>query len=194
MKLIVGLGNPGKKYTNTRHNLGFMVLDKIVNQFDKLRVNAEQGRSIKKKDWKKVKDSLIFQKDEVLFAKPQTFMNDSGKAIEKLKNKFRIEISDIIIIRDDIDIPFEVIRTRFESSAAGHKGVKSIIDELGIEKISQIKIGIGDNKEVDLDKYVLQNFNAEEKKLLPKILDQTVRIVLEFISSDLKNTSYNVGG
>ena len=178
MKLIVGLGNPEKKYISTRHNLGFMVLDKIV----------------KKKDWKKVKDSLIFQKDETLLAKPQTFMNDSGKAVKKLKNKYRIEGSQIVIIRDDIDITFGMIRTRLESSAAGHKGAKSILDELGIKKITQIKIGIGDNEKVNLDKYVLQNFNAGEKKLLPKILDQAAKIMLKFVSSDLKNTSYNVGG
>lgn len=178
MKLIVGLGNPGKKFTYTRHNLGFLVLDKIVE----------------KKSWKKDKDALIFQKNGVIFAKPQTFMNDSGVAVKRLVNKYMINSDKVLVVRDDIDLPFGVIRTRKESKSSGQKGVKSILGQLGIKNIAQVKIGIGQDRTLDLDKYVLENFRTEEKKSLPKILDQAASFVIEFTTRDINDTSITVEG
>ena len=168
MKLVIGLGNPGKKYQYTRHNLGFLVLNKIT------------GSKSWHKDLKTI--SEYKSQDGVFYVKPQTFMNSSGKTVLKFTKRKNINPDDLLIIRDDIDLEFGKIRFKIKSSAGGHKGVQSILDNLGVKEIAQLKIGIGQNEEVDLDQYVLANFTGAEKKELPKILDQAIEVVLELIS------------
>jgi len=141
--LIVGLGNPGKKYKQTRHNVGFMVID-----------------ALKKK---------ISGKNIVLL-KPQTFMNNSGKTVKKIIRNLKFEIRNLVVIHDDIDLPLGTIRVSKNVGSAGHKGVQSIIDELGTQNFTRIRIGIQPKpkKPKDVEKFVLQKFTKGEEKIIEK--------------------------
>ena len=149
MILIVGLGNPEKKYVKTRHNIGFRVIDELK--------------------------SLDFVQDkEIVFLKPETFMNDSGKAVKGMVSYYKIPLENLYVIHDDVDLPFGTIRVSKNSSSAGHKGVKSIIDELGTQGFTRVRIGIRPEKEVDTTKFVLQKFTKEEEKRLNEVIKKAV--------------------
>ena len=147
MKLIVGLGNPGKKYNKTRHNVGFRVIDEIK-------------KSLK-------------NRDDIVLSKPDTFMNNSGIAVKKILKYSKINTRDLIVVHDDIDLPFGTIRTSKDSSSAGHKGVQSIIDELKSKDFTRVRIGIRPEYEVDAIEFVLKNFNKDEEKKLKEIIKKT---------------------
>ncbi|MDZ7587123.1 MAG: aminoacyl-tRNA hydrolase, partial [Patescibacteria group bacterium] len=152
MRLIVGLGNPGKEYEKTRHNLGFMVLEKIAS---KIGIGFRADSSF---------ESKIAETDSDGKAKlvlPQTFMNDSGRAVAKIKNYWKINSEDILVIYDDVDLELDKVRISLGGSSAGHKGVQSIIDHLG-EHFWRIRIGIGKNEKIETEKWVLQNFSDDE--------------------------------
>jgi len=153
MILIVGLGNPGKKYKKTRHNVGFMVID-----------------ALKKK---------ISGKNIVLL-KPQTFMNNSGKTVKRIIRNLKLEIRNLVVIHDDIDLPLGTIRVSKNVGSAGHKGVQSIIDELGTKNFTRIRIGIqpktGKPKEVE--KFVLEKFTKEEKKIVKETIKKATLSLL----------------
>jgi PTH1 family peptidyl-tRNA hydrolase len=149
MILIVGLGNPEKKYAKTRHNIGFRVIDEL-----------------KSLDFVQNKDTILL--------KPETFMNDSGKATKAMISYYKIPLENLYVIHDDIDLPFGNIRVSKDSSSAGHKGVQSIIDELGTQNFTRIRIGIRPQKEVDTIKFVLQKFSKEEEKQLKEIIKKAV--------------------
>ena len=154
MKLIVGLGNPGIKYKKTRHNVGFRIIDELK---------------------KSLKD-----KDDIILLKPNTFMNNSGKAVKKAIENWKLKIENCIVIHDDIDLLFGDIRVSNNSSSAGHKGVQSIIDELGTKDFSRIRIGIRQDtitKKQDTNKFVLENFTKDEEKHLPKIIKKAVGLI-----------------
>jgi len=155
MKLIVGLGNPGKKYEKTRHNIGFRIIDEII-----------------KSQKSKVKSQNL------LLLKPQTFMNQSGKAVKSLTTKYKIATTDVIVIHDDIDLPFGAIRVSKNISSAGHKGVQSIIDELGTQDFTRIRIGIRPDYEMDTTEFVLNKFSREEEKQLKQIIKKLLSLVL----------------
>lgn len=174
MKFIVGLGNPEKKYEKTRHNIGFQVVDFLAG----------------KEKWKKNKkaDCLYLKKridgKEVEIIKPLTFMNDSGKSVRYIQEKRRIKTEDVIVIHDDLDIPLGKIRICQNRSAAGHKGVQSIIDHLKTKNFTRIRIGIEPegNFKIPSEKFVLKNFSKEEKKYVEQATDlasQAVSIILE---------------
>ncbi len=150
MILIAGLGNPGKKYKKTRHNIGFGVIDEL--------------------------NKKSFQKDVILF-KPQTFMNNSGQAVSKKMSKLNPE--KLIVVHDDIDLPLGTIRISKNKSSAGHKGVQSIIDQLGTQQFTRIRIGIqpSDKKPQNTDKFVLEKFSKQEKKIIKLTIEQAVEIV-----------------
>lgn len=156
MKLIVGLGNPGKEYQNTRHNIGFKVLDKIAKNF---------------KIQKKFSAAITKDKNAV-YVKPLTYMNESGIAVKKISQYYKIKPQDILIVHDDKDLPLGKIRIRKEGSAGGHNGIKSIIASLGTEKFNRLRIGINDPliKIRDTANYVLNNFSASEQKKIKAIL------------------------
>lgn len=158
---LTGLGNPDKNYKYTRHNIG-----KEFVKYLSERWNIKIGK--KRKNFlfgKGVRD----EKEVYLFL-PSTFMNESGKAVKEIVNSFKISLDALIIIHDDADIPFGRIKIVHFSSSGGHKGVSSIIEELGTEEFPRLKIGIGKNKEYrDLTEYVLGKFNDEEIKLMPDI-------------------------
>lgn len=167
MKLIIGLGNPGKKYEQTRHNIGFLVIDQLKNKL------AAPDFKINKKFQAEISEINI-NKEKIILAKPQTFMNESGKAVKLLKNFYKIPIKKIIIIRDDIDMEFGKYREKQDSSSGGHNGINSIIEKLNSQKFLQIKIGVRNNgiEKMDPADFVLQNFTSQEKENLKKLLPQ----------------------
>ena len=172
MKAIFGLGNPGKKYAKTRHNIGFMAVEATSEQL-----------SVSFKFSKKFNANLAEAKikgEKVLLVKPQTFMNRSGESVKALVNFYKLDPKkDILVIYDDIDLPLGKIRTKGRS-AAGHKGMQSVIGALGTDEIQRIRIGIcplegrlvrpaGESK-IPTDKFVLQKFKKEEKKIIDKLI------------------------
>lgn len=157
MNLIIGLGNPGKHYETTRHNIGFRVLDSICS------------------DWTLNKrcQALVCKKNDVVYAKPQTFMNVSGVSVKKLCQFFKIELKDIIVVYDDKDLPFGTLRFRTTGSSGGHNGMKSIIAELGTQDIPRLRIGIAGEATIhDTADFVLAKFTKVEEKSLPEIIEQ----------------------
>jgi len=152
VKLIVGLGNPKKEYEKSRHNTGFMLVDKYA-----------KGQGL---DWEtneKFQSEVIVQKDSVL-AKPQTFMNESGTAVSKILNFFKIDLKDLTVVHDDVDLPFGTVRRQFGAGPAGHHGVEDIIEKVGTKEFWRIRVGIGkpSNNNVPVDEWVLQSFSEDE--------------------------------
>lgn len=159
MKLIVGLGNPGEKYENTRHNLGFMVVDKLLGELEPVEKSFWEENKYVKSLVKKVK----FGNTDLILAKPQTFMNESGKAATLLSSFFSIKPENIFVIHDDLDLPLGKIRIRTSGASAGHKGVQSIIEHLGTDKFLRVRLGIGESEEGEK-----QNHRAVEDFVLSK--------------------------
>jgi PTH1 family peptidyl-tRNA hydrolase len=158
MKAVIGLGNPDAKYKNTRHNIGFMVLDRILGR-----------KNLKLSD----KFSGFFAKSEdVLFLLPLTYMNLSGRAVVELMNFYKLAPEDIIVVFDDASLPLGTLRFRVNGSDGGHNGIKSIINSIGSSDFKRLKVGIGEQPpNMPLENYVLANFSKEETPALDKVLD-----------------------
>lgn len=133
MKMIVGLGNPGSKYTNTKHNIGFMALDEYAKQ---------QNLAFNKSKFEAVYTEAFIGTEKILLVKPQTFMNDSGRAVRPLMDYFNVALEDLVVVYDDLDLPLGKIRLRQKGSAGGHNGIKSLIQHLGTSNFNRIRIGI----------------------------------------------------
>jgi len=147
MKLVVGLGNPGKEYENTKHNIGFIALDHFAEK---------QGIVINSKKFDSLTSELILNNEKIILLKPQTYMNLSGQAVAKAVNFYKIPLENIIVLFDDLDLEPGTIRFRKNGSAGGHNGIKSIIENLSTAEFARIKIGIGRPKNKNLvTKYVL---------------------------------------
>lgn len=177
MKLIVGLGNPGKEYINTRHNVGFMVLDYFL------------GNNLK---WKEKFNGLYYESliegEKVIFLKPLTFMNLSGEAVVKYKNYFNLDIEDILVIHDDMDIDLGKYKLKRNSSSGGHNGIKSIINSLNSNAFLRLKIGITHNKNIDTVDYVLGKFNEKEMDLLKINFNTYEEIIRSFVVNGIDKT------
>jgi PTH1 family peptidyl-tRNA hydrolase len=175
VKLIAGLGNPGTKYQLSRHNIGFLVLEALAEK---------QNIEIRQKKFDAFLGKGTFSGKNVMMAKPQTFMNLSGEAIKKLLWYFKIDLGDLIVVHDDLDLPFGSIRIKGGGGHGGHKGLISIIDSLGSSDFIRIRLGIGkpERKEM-VDRYVLEHFTNDEMKILPDILTRACGAVMEVISS-----------
>lgn len=184
MKLIVGLGNPGKEYEFTRHNVGFMILDSYLNN----------------ETWKKKFEALyqikMIEGEKVLFLKPQTFMNLSGKAVLQAVKFYDIKSQNILIVHDDLDLPFETFKLKFNSSSGGHNGIKSIINSLGTESFARLKIGIANNQEKDTIDFVLGKFSKKELNYLKDNFNIYEDIIESFITNGIDKTmnDYNKRG
>ncbi len=165
MQLIIGLGNPGKEYAKTRHNAGFMALDYLAG-LPEVKVVSETNKfdSV-------IKEFVVEGSGEKNFlVYPQTFMNDSGKAVKQILNFYKLGPENILVLHDEIDLPLGTLKFTEDSSAAGHNGVKSLIDELGTQAFRRIRIGVESRQsreEMPTEKFVLQNFSEEELKLVP---------------------------
>jgi len=169
LKLIVGLGNPGRKYYFTRHNIGFRVIDVLAREWDipitKKKMLARWGKG----NWK-------YQ--GIILAKPQTYMNLSGESVIKLVKYFRIKTEDIIVIHDDIDLKFGNIKVRENGGDGGHKGIKSLIEQLGDRKFIRIRAGVDrPDKYDDVSNYVLEIFDHQQKKTLKAYIKKAAEAV-----------------
>ncbi|CAN5613595.1 hypothetical protein BH23PAT1_BH23PAT1_1540 [soil metagenome] len=172
--LLVGLGNPGKKYEGTRHNIGFQCLDRYV-------IDTELGDEwIAKKDLKCLYTSGTQGESKVIVIKPATFMNLSGEAVAATMRFYKIPIENVLVIHDELDIPFGQIRTRIGGSSAGHKGIESILQHCG-EGFSRVRIGVKAESPLDGADFVLAKFSSEEQKHLPMLTKEAVAIISEYV-------------
>lgn len=184
MKLIVGLGNPGIEYNNTRHNVGFMALDKLSQYLD---------IEINKNKFDGLYGEKIINNEKVIFLKPQKYMNLSGEVVRKYVDFFKIEIDDILIINDDLDLPVGKIKIKYKGSCGGHNGLRNIEDNLNTTEYKRIKIGISNNKLYDTKDYVLGKFSGDDLTLINQTLDTIPQIFDDYInfSFDKLMSKYN---
>lgn len=188
MYLIVGLGNIGQEYVNTRHNIGFQVVEKFaqVNGIDlnKLKFNSIYGQG-------NINGKKIF------IMKPTTYMNRSGLAVAELSSYYKIPLKNIIVVTDDIDIPFASVRIRQKGSAGSHNGLKSLVNSLGSKDFPRIKIGVGKkHPKQDLASFVLGKFSKEEQPYIEEIIDITIKAIEEIIYNNIDSAmnKYNNKG
>ena len=161
MKIVVGLGNPGKQYDGTRHNVGWMVLDRIADRA------GWTGRGKTRDDAMSVRGR--FADTDLLLVKPLTFMNLSGQAVRKVLARERVPMEDLLVVVDDFALPLGKLRLREEGSAGGHNGLKSIIAEMGTQKFARLRVGIGEPGQNVVD-HVLSRFQADEQAALDRVL------------------------
>lgn len=183
--LLVGLGNPGREYRESRHNFGFMVADRIAE-----RLNT----GFTKVQFKALISKASFEGKKIIIAKPQTYMNLSGQAVIPLMHYYKIPQSRLLVIHDDLDIPFSVLRMRPAGGNGGQKGLGSIIEQLGNQDFARLRCGIGHPPgQMDVKDYVLNKFTKDECELLPSLIDNAAEAALAFISDGLQAamTRYN---
>ena len=181
MFLIVGLGNPGSQYEDTRHNIGFKVVDNIAKEY-----NIE----INKKKFKGMCGEGFINGEKVILLKPTTYMNLSGESIREVVDFYKLSNDDVLVIYDDISLDVGRLRIREKGSAGGHNGIKSIIAHLGTDIFPRIKVGVG-QPNVDLVNYVLGKFTKEEMEVLNESIDASTKAAKEIISNDVK-TAMNI--
>ena len=187
MYLIVGLGNPGRDYVGTRHNIGFDAVDAICAKYD-IKLNKEKFRAV-------FGDGRIGG-EKVIVAKPQTYMNLSGESVRELRDWYKIDEDNIIVIYDDISLPLRKVRIREKGSAGGHNGIKNIIYQLATEIFPRIKIGVGapEHPDFDMKDYVLSKFSKEEIEILIKSVVRVADAVEEIIKNDPKSAMNKYNG
>lgn len=177
MKLVVGLGNPGKEYENTRHNIGFMMIDRIVKEYNLVEKEKMNGLYYE----------LKIGDEKIYLLKPLSYMNLSGTVVKKYMDYFKINSEDILIIHDDLDLPVGTHKLREKGSSGGHNGLKSIEQNIGTSEYKRIKIGISNNKEIDTKDYVLGKFSKAEKEELNKFINQAPEIINDYIKLSFQN-------
>ncbi len=172
MKLIIGLGNPGEEYKKTRHNAGFLALDKLVlsSKYQVLSTQSKFNAEI---------SNGVIDDEKILLVKPQTFMNNSGQAVKAIVDYYKIKPEDIVVIHDDLDIPFGEYKISKNKNSGGHKGVQSIIDYLGTKDFTRIRIGIGTGVQdlsckTPTEKFVLERFSEEEMEIVKGMIEEIV--------------------
>ena len=169
MFIIVGLGNPGKDYTNTRHNIGFDVIDALADA---------AGISVIEKKHKAIIGKGVLDGQKVILAKPQTYMNLSGICVRQIKQKFKLEDSDIFVFVDDIDLPLGKVRFRENGSGGTHNGLRNIVEELNSQNFNRIKIGVGrDEKFADLGDFVLSRIPDDKMEIIEKEIDEGIELL-----------------
>lgn len=176
IKLIVGLGNPGKEYENTRHNVGFMVANKLAQKCDNTQWSKDKRLSAQI-------TKIDIDGRQVIIAKPETFMNNSGQSVAAITDYYKIDPSKIIIITDDINLDVGAIRVRKSGSSGGHNGLKSIIDRIG-DNFGRVRIGVGFNKNEPSEIYVLKKIPSADKDIIEKAVDKTADYLITSISED----------
>lgn len=167
-KVVIGLGNPGRKYANTRHNMGFMVVDALAR-----RHHAPTSRQRFRSELTEVR----IGDDRVVLAMPQTYMNESGLAVREIANWYKAPPEDVLLIVDDLDQPYGQIRLRPKGSAGGHNGLRSTFQQMGTEQIPRLRVGIGRGRSGQAIAHVLSRFSEEEQKELPAVIEQAADAV-----------------
>ena len=184
MILIVGLGNPGKQYEQTRHNIGFDVIDYMANKYN-IDVNREKFKGI-------CGEGFIENK-KVILLKPLTYMNLSGESIRELANFYKLEDDEIIVVYDDISLDIGRLRIREKGSAGGHNGIKSIIQNLGGDKFPRVKVGVGQPKD-NLVNHVLGKFSKEDREHREKVIPVVSDAIVEIVKNDAKESMNKFNG
>lgn len=185
MKCIVGLGNPGKEYEKTRHNVGFMVIDELCRL-----LNVE----INQKKFKAHFGQTMTNGEKVLLVKPQTFMNFSGEALRDIVGYFKIELEDILVISDDLDLPVGTIRFRHGGNDGGQRGIRNITQELKSKNYDRCRVGIDNNKLIPTVDYVLGKVEKEKLDLFTKTIEKAAKGCEHWITHDLQSTMNSFNG
>lgn len=175
MKLIVGLGNPGKQYEKTRHNVGFDVIDAYLTSKD---------QNNYKDKFQGLYNEININNEKVIFLKPQKYMNLSGEVVKKYVDFFKISTNDILVIQDDLDQELGKIKLKQNSSSGGHNGIKNIELHLGTKDYKRLKIGISNDKNKDTKDYVLGKMNSEERKIIDKTIEECLDILDDYLKMD----------
>ena len=175
--LIAGLGNPGREYRDTRHNIGFMVVERLA---------TEMGIRLGRLQQKALVGNGIYLGNKVIVAKPVTYMNLSGQAVISLIRYHKIEQENFLVVHDDLDLPFGSLRIRPGGGSAGQKGLQSIIERAGSQDFARLRCGIGRPPgQMDSADYVLQSFSSQEQEELPLVLEKAVKAIMTFIEFGL---------
>ncbi len=177
MKLIVGLGNPGNEYSNTRHNIGFIFLDYYAQT---------KNVTINKKKLNGLYTDFVINNEKIILLKPQSYMNLSGEVVKSFADYFKINVSDILIISDDLDMPLGKIKLRPTGSSGGHNGLKNIELHLQTQNYKRLKIGISNNKEIDTKDYVLGNFSPKDIEVINNLKKTVNAIIDDFMNDDFE--------
>jgi len=172
VKLIVGLGNPGREYENTRHNVGFMTIDNYANN-NNITIDKQKFDGLFVKTNIKGIDFILL--------KPLKYMNLSGEVVKKFVDFYKINVEDILIINDDLDMQLGKIKLKSKGSSGGHNGLKNIENHLNTQEYKRLKIGISNNKNIDTKDYVLSKFNIEDLKIIQTTIDNTINILNDFL-------------
>lgn len=176
--LIVGLGNPGREYQHNRHNVGFMTLNRLAERLGIAFTRFENKALVTKNN---------YSSKRVILAKPQTLMNNSGRAVAPLVRFYKVPLENLLVIYDDVDLPFGTLRIRPSGGSSGQKGMASIIDQLGSQEFPRLRIGIDRPPgQMNAADYVLQNFSRDETEMLSEILQHATDAVLTFIEDGLE--------
>lgn len=185
IKLVVGLGNPGKAYNNTRHNMGFRVIDEIAKRLDVYKFKEKDGA---------IYFDTYLDLCHVLFLKPQKYINLSGEVMIDFVRYLDIKLEDILVISDDLDLPVGTMKLKEKGSSGGHNGLKNIEENLGTNEYKRIKIGISNDKNIDTKDYVLGKLTKEEKKKIDPIIEKAADAVLESFHTPFNElmSKYNV--
>lgn len=179
VKLIVGLGNPGKKYDETRHNIGFHVIDELAKSL-KITLNQEKFKGVFGFD--------TINGEKVFLLKPLTYMNLSGEAVRPLIDFYKISIDDVVVVYDDLDLPPGKIRLRQKGGHGGHNGIKSLLAHLGTEHFKRIRVGVGRPEPgIAVANYVLSTFRPDEKQEVEEAVSQAVNACESWLSKDFLN-------
>lgn len=161
MKIIAGLGNPGKEYENTKHNVGFLTIDILAEKYD-IKVNKIKFKGL-------IGEGMIGT-EKVILVKPQTYMNLSGQCIREIVAFYKLDMEDLVVIYDDIDLPMGNLRIRKKGSAGTHNGMRSIIYDLQDDGFPRVRVGIGGERKGDLAKYVISGFSGDDRKLIEEAI------------------------
>lgn len=184
MKLLVGLGNPGKKYAGTRHNVGFRVVDLVA---ERLNIGIEKNK------FSSLFEMVKIGEYDVCIVKPQTFMNLSGQAVQGFASYYKVDPEDVLVVHDDIDLPFAKLRIAVSSGSGGHNGVSSIIEHLGTNAFYRLKIGVGrPDERIDTADHVLMGFDKEERPLIDAAIKASAGTIFEYYENGVEKAKKRI--
>lgn len=187
MKLVVGIGNPGKDYVGTRHNVGFEVVDTLARS---------AGSEVRKKKFLALTGEIQVGHERALLLEPQTYVNNSGLAVRQAVDWLHLSAEDLLVVCDDVHLPLGRLRVRPEGSSGGHKGLQSVIDMLGTERFARLRVGIGSGGEADRVDHVLGRFTAGEREAMEPAIESAARAVSAWIAEGISTCmdQFNAGG
>ena len=184
--LLIGLGNPGREYANNRHNFGFMLIDRLAVRLD------ARGMKVQSKA---IVMNAAYEERKLILAKPQTYMNLSGQSVQGLIHFYKIPLTNVIILSDDLDLPFGTIRIRAAGGPGGQRGLSSILEKLGTREVPRLRLGIGRPPgRMDPANYVLQNFSRADMQAISEILDRAADATLTFVTDGLEKAMNKFNG